>query len=115
MNIKELTIADVEKIVKLFSGVDLLSSQSEELPFGVGDPILIRTVTMIQIGTVRNIGPNFITLEDAGWVADTGRFGECLKNGTVSEFERAPEWVLVGRGAIVDTYPWPHDVPKESK
>ena len=85
------------------------------LPFREGDAIMIRTVTMIQIGVVKAIGTDFITLDDGGWAADTGRFAECLKSGTLSEFERAPSWFLVGRGAIVDVFPWSHPTPKATK
>jgi hypothetical protein len=85
------------------------------LPFKVGDKIVIRTVTMIDVGRVASIGPDSITLEDGGWIADTGRFGEMLTNGTITEFERAPSWFLVGRGAVVDIFPWSHAIPEKSK
>jgi hypothetical protein len=85
------------------------------LPFGVGDAILIRTVTMIQLGRVVNIGADFFVLEDAGWVADTGRFSVMLETGAVNEYERAPSWVLVGRGAVVDVFPWKHALPSVTK
>ena len=58
---------------------------------------------------------NFLVLEDGGWVADVGRLSDALTKGTLSEFERAPSWFLVGRGAIVDVYPWAHEVPKATK
>src|SRR5258708_6790348 len=88
-----------------------MKKPSGSLPFGIGDAILIRTVTMIQLGRVKDIGADFFTMEDGGWVADTGRFAAMLVNGTVEEFERAPSWFLVGRGAIVDVYPWVHKIP----
>jgi hypothetical protein len=85
------------------------------LPFGIGDCVLIRTVTMIQLGRVVEIGEKEIVLEDGGWVASTVRFGETLATGKLDEFERAPSWICVGRGAIVDIYPWNHALPQESK
>ena len=87
-----------------------------ELPFKVGDAILIRTVTMIDLGRVKAILPDFIVLEDGGWVADTGRFSQMIATGSLNEFELvdAP-WFLVGRGAIVDACPWQHDLPKATK
>ena len=116
MNINDLTIGQAKELAHLFGcGQPAGSRKPEQLPFGLGDTILIRTVTMIQVGTVVQITPNFIQLENAGWVADTGRFHECLANGTMAEFERAPSWVLVGRGAIVDVYPWQHNVLESSK
>ena len=85
------------------------------LPFRVGDKILVRTVTMIDVGRVKSIGSDFIVLEDGGWIADTGRFGAMLATGSISEFERAPSWFLVGRGAIIEVFPWAHDLPQTTK
>lgn len=85
------------------------------LPFRVGDAVLIRTVTMIQVGRVAAIGADFITLDDASWVADTARFSETLEHGTLNEVERCPSWCMVGRGAVVDVFPWDHDLPQATK
>jgi|HubBroStandDraft_1064217.scaffolds.fasta_scaffold13713_2 hypothetical protein len=84
------------------------------LPFTIGDAILIRTVTMIQLGRVVSIGPDFIVLKEAGWVACTKRFSVTLETGELDEFEKAPSWVLVGRGAVVDIWPWPHRLPDKT-
>ena len=112
MNIGELTVDQLREIMGLLR----CDKPAEEvLPFTVGDAILIRTVTMIQLGRVKAIGRDFITLEDGGWVADTARFSDTLASGALNEFERAPSWFLVGRGAIVDVYPWTHPIPKDSK
>jgi hypothetical protein len=93
----------------------VLAERSTPLPFAVGDAIIIRTVTMIQVGRVKAIGRDFFVLEDGGWVADTGRFSDMLEKGTYNEFERAPSWFLVGRGAVVDAFPWVHPLPKATK
>jgi hypothetical protein len=84
------------------------------LPFGIGDAVLIRTVTMIQVGRVRDIGPDYFVLEEAGWVALTKRFSVTLETGALDEFEKAPSWILVGRGSVVDIYPWPHKLPDKT-
>ncbi len=86
------------------------------LPFAVGDAIIIRTVTLIDLGRVVAIGSDFITLTDGGWVASTGRFNEMLRTGALDEFERCDlPWFLVGRGAVCDVFPWPHPIPKDTK
>ena len=90
-------------------------SKPVSLPFKEGDAVLIRTVTMIQLGRVKSIGSDFLVLEDGGWVADTGRFSTMLATGGMNEFERVPSWILIGRGAIVDAFPWTHAIPKETK
>ncbi|GAC1475681.1 MAG: hypothetical protein PVSMB8_00560 [Vulcanimicrobiaceae bacterium] len=83
------------------------------LPFDIGDKIFVRTVTHYQVGRVRTIGHDFFTLEEAGWVACTKRFHETLRTGKLEEFEPADDWVMIGRGAVVDVYPWKHELPKE--
>ena len=107
INIDELTVGELKQIKRLAG----CGAKVEQLPFKVGDAILIRTVTMIQLGRVTHIGRDFITLDDCGWVADTARFSEMLATGKLNEFERAPSWCMVGRGAIVDVWPWPHKIP----
>jgi hypothetical protein len=91
-----------------------MPKSAHNLPFAVGETILIRTVTMIQLGRVVSITDDSFVLEDGGWVADTGRFGAMLEQGTLNEFEKAPSWILVARGAIVDVYPWTHPLPAKT-
>jgi hypothetical protein len=115
MNTDELTLGQLKELKNLFANGSSCNVADDVLPFDVGDTVLIRTVTMIQVGKVVRVGKKFIQLENAGWVADTGRFGKCLSDGSLSEFERAPTWVLVNKDAIVDLYPWEHEVPFETK
>lgn len=118
MNIDDLTVGQVRELRAQWGNQALGGVRKvggAELPFGPGDKVLIRTVTMIQLGVVKAIGRDFIVMEDGGWVADTARFSETLAKGTLNEFERVPSWFLVGRGAIVDVYPWTHSIPKETK
>lgn len=112
MNINELTIGEAKEISKLFGGGH---QTADDFPFKKGSVVLIRTVTMIQIGTIEEITQNFLTLSNGGWVADTGRFGECIANGTLNEFEKVPNTFGVNRGSIVDVFLWPHVVPSASK
>ena len=118
MNIDELTVKQLREIQALMPGLGAPMPERKEstpLPFKPGDAVLIRTVTMIQVGRVKAIGRDFFVLEDGGWIADTGRFSTMLETGAVNEFERAPSWMLVGRGAIVDVWPWAHAIPKATK
>jgi hypothetical protein len=70
----------------------------------VGNAYLIRTVTMIDTGVLVSVDEHEIVLKDAAWIADTGRFNECLKpGGQFNEVEPFPDGlVAIGRGAIVD-------------
>ena len=114
IDIDQLTVAELREISKL-AGCCAPKDKAVPLPFKVGDAILVRTVTMIALGRVKAIRRDFFTLEDGGWVASTGRFSTMLETGALDEFERAPSWFLVGRGAIVDVWPWAHAIPKATK
>jgi hypothetical protein len=112
IDIDKLTVGELREITRL---AGRRAAPHVALPFKVGDAVLIRTVTMIDLGRVRAIGRDFLTLEEGGWVADTGRFSKMLETGDLSEFESAPDWILVGRGAICDAFPWRHALPRTTK
>ena len=70
----------------------------------IGENYLIRTVTMIDTGRLVDVGDHELVLEDAAWIADTGRFSDTLKSCSFNEVEPFPEdsKVIIGRGSIVD-------------
>jgi len=114
MNTDELTLGQLKEIQKACGSSKRI--RKDILPFKIGDVIIIRTVTLIDLGRVLAIGHDSITLTDGGWVASTGRFNEMLKTGALDEFERCDlPWFLVGRGAICDIFPWVHPIPKATK
>jgi hypothetical protein len=72
-------------------------------PFEIGAVYLIRTVTMIQVGRVVAACAQWVMLEDAAWVADTGRFSDALKKWQFNEVEPFPDGLVgVSCGSIVD-------------
>ena len=83
----------------------------------VGKNYLIHTVTRYLCGKLIHVGGKELVLEDASWIADTGRFGEAFRDGVSAfkEVEYVPGRRIVGRGAIVDAAIWPHAVPMETK
>lgn len=110
MEIENLTIREVKHIQSLLKGSD---SKSES-PYQIGQAYLIRTVTLYYTGKVIRVTPKEIILEDAAWIADTGRFSDALKTGVLNEIEPMGE-VIIGRGAVVDAARWNHALPKEKK
>ena len=68
----------------------------------VGQKVLIRTVTMIYAGEIKDIGEREILLTKASWIADTGRFSENLKSCDFSEVEMYHNDVVVFTGAFLD-------------
>lgn len=91
----------------------LVGSKSHS--FEIGKAYLIRTVTMHYTGRVVAVTDSDVLLEDAAWIADTGRFADSLESGELSEIEPYPGRVAVCRGAIVDFSEWPHKLPRTQK
>lgn len=112
------TIADMLEILaalKKNSEPSSSNSSGQTCSFKVGECYLIRTVTMTQTGRVVAITDSDIMLEDAAWIADTGRFYNALKTGSLEEVEPFPNGCGVSRAAIVDFAPWVHALPMVQK
>jgi hypothetical protein len=76
----------------------------------VGQKLFIRTVTYHMTGKVVKRMGAFIQLEDAAWIADSGRFSDAIKNGDLSEVEPVgTAWVNLS--SVVDFFPWKHKLP----
>jgi len=89
-------------------------AESLSLPFEVGQCYFIRTITYHLVGRVASITGQFLKLEDASWVADSGRFMQAIKKGVLNEVE--PVGVAyVNAAAITDAFPWVHELPLEQK
>ena len=84
-------------------------------PISKGNNVFIRTVTHYYTGTIVEMSEHEIVLEDAAWIADTGRFSAALTEGTLSEIEPFPSRVSVNRGAVVDVTDWTHELPRKVK
>jgi hypothetical protein len=87
------------------------SATNSKRVIAVGNQILVRLVTHYHVGRVVEIGDGYAILEDAAWVASTGRFGDALATGTLDEVEPCAGRVEIGLGAVVDAHPWPHTLP----
>jgi hypothetical protein len=97
IDIESLTLKEIREIAKLTG-----TSQGEH-PWQIGKVYLIRTVTMIQTGRLIRVTPQELVLEDACWIADTGRFSDALKSLEFAETEPFPDGpVIVGRGSVID-------------
>ena len=81
-------------------------------PYQMGKSYLIRTVTMYYIGKLVAVHPQELVLEDAVWVADTGRFHQAVTRGELSEVEPfGTGCVIIGRGSLIDASVWAHPIP----
>jgi hypothetical protein len=78
-------------------------------PIHLGATVFIRSVTHYYTGRIILLTKEEIVLEDAAWIADTGRFSEAMKTGTLNEVEpyASGQLVSVSRGGVVDVAAWP--------
>jgi hypothetical protein len=109
---KTLTISDeTYELIKEQLGKST-AFEVNELDEFIGKKVFIRTVTYHLVGrVVKRIGQLF-ELQEASWVADSGRFMQAIKEGTLDEVEPVGQcWVNIE--ALVDMYPWKHNLPKE--
>jgi len=86
----------------------------------IGNNYLIRTVTHIDVGRLVNINDKEVLIDNASWIADTGRFSTVLKDGLESDDSSEIEpfnvgVVMVGRSSIIDVCEYKHDLPKVQK
>lgn len=112
MNIDDLTVKQFRELQKLLGSE---TKQEEEYFFKPGKNYFIRTVTHHHTGKLVWVGKTELVLVDASWIADDGRFGECVGQGKIREAEPFPDGmeVIVGRGAIIDAVEWAHPLPRK--
>src|SRR3990167_10706325 len=53
----------------------------------IGEKYYFRTVTYHLIGRVKKVIGNILELENASWIADSGRFSNAIKEGVLNEVE----------------------------
>jgi len=78
----------------------------------IDQAVIIRTVTLYYTGRLVEYDDQWLVLDDAAWVADTGRWAKALETGQLTEVEPYPGRCLVATGAVIDVSPWPHPLPR---
>ena len=106
---------DTETLVKVIAAL-APNGDGKSHSYETGQCYLVRA-TYHHIGRLVAVTDTDLVLEDGGWLADSGRFGECLANGTVNEFEKVPTGMrrIVSRADVIDAFPWRHALPTETK
>lgn len=98
MDIENLTIRQVRELAAVFGG-----GATDASAWEVGENYLIRTVTMIDTGRLVAVTEHELVLEDAAWIANTGRFSDALKSLDFNEVEPFPDGrIVIGRGSVID-------------
>ena len=86
----------------------------ESLKDMVGEKYFFRTVTYHMTGRVKKIIGNILELENAAWIADSGRFMQAIKEGKLNEVEPVGR-AFVNINSVTDFFPWKHNLPSEQK
>ena len=126
MNTAELMSAIVNEEISIKAALEDAFNAGKESVGVVGMHILtalfqnknifIRTVTHHYTGKFIGVSDGFIVLEKAAWIADDGRFSDCIKTGKISEVEPYfDDRMIVSIGSIIDSCEWKHDLPRSQQ
>ncbi len=110
MNTEDLTLGQIREVQALCGNSGDTPYTTKTHSFVLGEKYLIRCVTHFQLGRLKAVTDSDLVLSEASWVADTGRFNECIQTGNISKNEPFHGDCIVSRGAIVDAVVWPHDL-----
>ena len=112
IDVDKLTIGELRQLQALLAS----PAGSCSSPWEIGAAYLIRTVTMIDTGRLVQVTEQELVLEDAAWIADTGRFAQALVSAEFNEVEPFPEGrVIIGRGAVVDALKLSAPLPRKQQ
>ena len=71
----------------------------------VGEKYYFRTVTYHLTGRVKKVIGSLLELENAAWIADSGRFMNAIKEGVLNEVEPVGR-AYVNMLSVTDIFPW---------
>ena len=98
IDIESLTLREIRALQQ---AVGMPAEQSN--PYRIGGLYFIRTVTFYYTGRLVQVTPQELVIEDAAWIADTGRFTQALEKLDFGEVEMFPKGrVIIGRSAVID-------------
>ena len=113
MDINNMTIGELKEI-KQFLQMPVHELARDSHPYQINKNYFIRTVTMSLYGKLIAVHDQELVLQDAAWIADTGRFMDALQTGDFDEIEPFPDGeLIVGRGAIIDAVVLQHQEKRE--
>lgn len=80
----------------------------------VGEKFFFRTVTYHLTGRVQKVIGSILEIENAAWIADSGRFMNAIKEGTLNEVEPVGR-AFLNINSVTDFFPWKHPLPEQQK
>lgn len=102
MNFADLT----KSLVSAFTTARAEKLEEDALAAQVGKLVCIRTVTMVNTGRLVAILPDAYVLENALWIANTGKWATFCKDCVATEIEPFPAGpTYVFKAGIIDVIP----------
>jgi hypothetical protein len=85
--------------------------------YEIGEPYMIRTVTMIYTGRLIKSSEKELVLTECAWIPETERWQQACINGSFREVEPYPEdaEVIINRDAVLDLFRVDFKLPTEQK
>ena len=117
-NLNELSFSELKDKVEELDKIKEKVTKKKEGVWIIGENYFIRTVTMALLGKLINVTEKELVLENASWIADTGRFHQFIKEGKLdnsSEVEPFVDDVIVNRSALIDATVWKHKLLETQK
>jgi len=115
-NLRTGTALSAKKKIESFVHKQIREAWEPTFPIIVGKTYIFRTITMYDIGTVTSIVGNFVMIDNAVWIPNTGAWGECLINPKeIESVEAFPKEVGINVNSIVDFTEWTLAIPKPKK
>lgn len=105
MDINQMTVGQLKELNSL-----IRQPKHKYFPYKVGDKVFIRTVTLYYTGQIESLNGDWITLTNASWIADTGRFYDFLKDGKCNEYESFQKSVSIPVQSLIDITEWQHNL-----
>ena len=116
---KEKLLAELKELEDLEKKVKAKKSDvaniGAKFPFKIGETYFIRTVTYHATGRVKAIVGDFLVLEEAAWIADSGRFDGAINKGELDEIEPIEVEMYLNIQSITDAFLWVHKLPRKQK
>ena len=78
----------------------------------VGEKFFFRTVTYHLTGRVKKVIGSILELENAAWIADSGRFMNAIKEGKLNEVEPVGR-AFININTVSDFFHWKHALPEK--
>jgi hypothetical protein len=109
MDLDKMTIGEAKELAGLFC-----NKPSNKYDHFIGKKLFIRTVTYHMLGRCIAARGDLVELEQASWIADSGRFMQFIKEGKMNEVEPVGN-VHINMSSVCDMYEWSHELPKDQK